>query len=311
MHILTSAEARRIARAHAIARFGARLPMPLFWFVENVVCRALLPRLRGRVRCPTRYGFDLVVRPSNGGQYYRCGFYEHGTMHVIESCLGPGDVFVDAGASVGQMALHAARCVGPRGRVLAFEPAPDRYEDLQCGITLARLANVEALRAGLAQTDGELGLYLRGSPSMADQTRTSDVVRVPVRALDDVLAERGIARVRMIKIDVEGYEAEVLLGAPRLLAGDEPPIVCYEHGIYPHSRDVPELLGRDYALFQLAGTAHRASPLVEVDARRLRSDNVFAIAKRQIAALPRALFAPRAYARYAAHAVRGDDRRAA
>lgn len=284
---------RRFRRAHALARFSVRLPMPLLWLGCNVVSKLLAPRLRGRVRCPTMYGFDLVVRDTTGPQYHRCGFYEQGTMHVIAQCLRAGDVFVDAGASVGQMAFQAARAVGADGHVLAFEPAPERHDDLLAGIEINALSNVRAYRMGLAAENGELGLYLRGSPSMADQQRTQDTLRVPVRRLDDVLADRGIERVRFLKIDVEGLEPEVLLGAPRLLASAEPPIICYEHGIYRHAQFVPELLS-GYALFQLAGTAHRVSRLVEVSPRRLRADNVFAIPRALVDTLPRALFAPRA-----------------
>ncbi len=294
MDIPTPSYARRLGAAHAVARFGVRLPMPLFWLANHVVCRALLPTLRGRLRCPTMYGFELVIRPHDGENYYRCGFYEQGTMHVIASCLRPGDTFVDAGASVGQMSFLAATCVGPRGRVLAFEPAPDRFEDLVAGIALNRLGNVAPVCCGLADEDRAKNLYLRGSPSMVDQSRTSDVVRVPVRRLDDVLAARGVHRVRFLKIDVEGLEPEVLLGARGLLASAEPPIICYEHGIYRHERAVPDILPASYALFQLAGTAHRPSQLVETRADRLRADNVFAIPRDVIAELPRALFAPRA-----------------
>ncbi|HTR50263.1 MAG TPA: FkbM family methyltransferase [Kofleriaceae bacterium] len=294
MDVPTRFHARRLEAAHAIARFGVRLPLPLFWLTSNIVCRALLPALRGPLRCPTAYGFDLVVRATNGGNYYRCGFYEHGTMHVIASCLRAGDVFVDAGASVGQMSFHAARAVGASGRVLAFEPAPERYDDLAAGIAVNGFANVDASRAGLAAQPGELALYMRGSPSMADQTRTADVVRVPVRPLDDVLAEHAIDRVRFVKIDVEGLEPDVLLGARRLLASPEPPIVCYELGIYDHARAVHDILPASYALYQLAGTAHRPSPLVERAPHELRADNVFAIPRALVPTLPRTLFAPRA-----------------
>jgi FkbM family methyltransferase len=289
---LDRSDVRRFARAHALARWSVQLPMPLFWLANVLVCRWLAPPLVGRQRCRTALGFDLIVRPSNGGVYFRCGFYELGTLHVIASCLRRGDTFIDAGASVGQMAFHAARAVGPTGRVLAFEPAPERYEDLVAGVAVNRLDHVAALPCGLGAEDGELGLYLRGSPSMADQTRTEDVVRVPVRRLDEVLRVQRIERVRFLKIDVEGLEPEVLMGARELLASPEPPIVCYEHGIYRHSTAVPDLLPRDYVLYQLAGTAHRVSRLVPADARKLRADNVFAIPKSQLPTLPRELFSP-------------------
>jgi FkbM family methyltransferase len=294
MHLPTRFHAARVEAAHALARLGVRLPMPLFWLTSQVMCRLLLPSLRGRVRCRTMYGFDLVVRANNGGNYYRCGFYEQGTMHVIASCLRAGDVFVDAGASVGQMSFHAARMVGPSGRVLAFEPAPERFEDLATGVVLNDLRNVDVSCAGLAAEPGDRALYLRGSPSMADPERTTDTVRVAVRRLDDVLAERAVERVRFLKIDVEGLEPDVLLGARGLLASPEPPIVCYEYGIYRHARDVPDILPPDYAFYQLAGTAHRPSPLVEVEPHRLRADNVFAIPRHLLATLPRALFERRA-----------------
>lgn len=287
MHVPDPLFLRRLERAHAVASFAARLPAPLFWLTNQLVCRSMLPPLRGRVRCPTIYGFDLVVRPTNGGHYYRCGFYEQGTMATIASWLRPGDVFVDAGASVGQMSFHAARCVGPSGAVLAFEPALERHEDLVAGVAANALDQVLPIRAGLADRSGELLLYMVGSPSMADQSRTSDVVRVRVERLDDALAARGIDRVRFLKIDVEGLEPEVLLGAPRLLASDEPPIVCYEFGIYAHGRAVHEILGPRYALFQLAGTSHRVSPLIEVEPHQLRHDNVFAIPRELVSFLPR------------------------
>jgi len=276
--------------AHRLARVGVRLPMPLLWFTNNVLCQWIVPRLRDRQRCPTMYGFDFVVRASNGSQYYRNGFYEQGTMHVIAACLRPGDAFVDAGASVGQMAFHAARCVGPSGRVLAFEPAPERYEDLVDGIAINELENVTPIAAGLAALPGELRLFLGGSPSMMDQSKAENTVTVLVHRLDDVLDQRGVERVRFLKIDVEGLEPEVLLGATRLLHSAEPPIVCYEHGIYRHAVPVTDVLPAGYRLYQLAGTAHRVSKLVPARAR-MRTDNVFAVHDTVRASLPAALFA--------------------
>lgn len=276
--------------AHRLARFGVRLPMPLLWFTNNVLCHWIVPRLRDRRRCPTMYGFDLVVRATNGLQYYRNGFYEQGTMHVIAACLRPGDVFVDAGASVGQMAFHAARAVGPTGRVLAFEPAPDRYDDLVDGISINDFDNVTAIPAGLAALPGELRLFLGGSPSMMDQTKSENTTKVLVHRLDDVLEKHRVDRVRFVKIDVEGLEPEVLLGATRLLQSAEPPIICYEHGTYRHAMPVTEILPAGYRLYQLAGTAHRVSKLVPAG-KRLRADNVFAVHETMRPSLPAELFA--------------------
>jgi len=283
---------RRIERAHRVAEYAAlHLPLWVFWIANHWVCRAMLPKLRDSIRCSTIYGFDLVVRSNNGGNYYRCGFYEHGTMHAIERCLRPGDVFVDAGASVGQMSFLASRCVGPSGQVLAFEPTPERCEDLEAGIALNGMTNVRAYPFGLDEVSAEKLLYVeRGSPSMFDQSRTTGTLRVTVKRLDDVLDHARITKVRMLKIDVEGFEPNVLLGAARLLASAEPPIICYEHGIYASDRSVTEILrelgGGRYRFFQPSKSIPWPAPLVPVDPRRLRNDNVFAIPVSLIDSLP-------------------------
>jgi FkbM family methyltransferase len=267
----------------------------VFWLVNHVVCRAILPELRDPIRCPTMYGFDLSVRRHTGENYYRCGFYEQGTMHVIHHCLRPGDTFVDAGASVGQMSFLAARRVGLSGHVLSFEPAPERIDDLELGVELNALSNVRVFPVGLAAETAEVSLYMRGSPSMVDQANAEDTVTVGVRRLDDVVAELGLPEVRMIKIDVEGFESNVLAGAQHLLASAHPPIVCYEHGIYPSNRTPSDVLaeygGGRYAFFQLSRTMHRPSVLRQVDPRRLRADNVFAIPSSALDSLPRTLLA--------------------
>jgi len=272
-----------------------RVRLPQADFVVSTLAKALLPPLVGPLRCPTIYGFDLQVRRGDGENYYRKGFYEPGTLHVIRQCLRSGDTFVDGGASVGLMTLFAARCVGPTGRVLAFEPHPDRYEDLCAGIGFGSFSNVIPLRNGLGDEAATLELYESVSPSMIDRTGRM-VAEVSVQTLDSVLARERIDAVRMLKLDIEGFEGRALKGAIGLLGGESPPIVCFEHGVFADREDplaVLEGVGAGYAWFQLSRTKSHASDLRRVERSRLRRhDNVFAIPEALISELPSALVRP-------------------
>jgi FkbM family methyltransferase len=251
-----------------------------------------LPPLDDRVLTPTVYGFTLCVSRRTGGNYYLQGFYELGTLAVMRRFLRPGDVFVDAGASVGLMSMLASRLVGDSGSVLAFEPQAARFADLTDSVAANGAGNVLCFAAGLGDEPSRVRLYSdRVSPSMVVEPGSDGAAaEVPVVRLDDVLHAHGLERVRMLKVDVEGYELKVLRGATQLLTGPEPPILCVEHGVYGEEPFLPliEQLG-GYQLFQLARGKGYEGELVRVrdSARLRRHDNVFCLPERVAEALGR------------------------
>jgi len=269
--------------------------LPLREPLANLIGRLRLPTLEGPVRCPTIYDFDLQVRRGNGENYYYKGFYEQGTLHVMRHCLRAGDTFVDGGASVGLMSLFAAKCVQATGRVLSFEPHPQRHTDLLAGIAFGHFEQVQALKWGLGDEPATFPLYTSVSPSLADQTG-SIIAEVEVRRLDDVLADEGVSNVRMIKLDIEGFEGKALRGASHLLSGSLPPIVCFEHGAVATNDDPVEVLSghhaAKYRYFQLTRTKSFSGHLKELLPKKLRKqDNVFAIPESQLTSVSPALWA--------------------
>lgn len=139
------------------------------------------------------------------------------------------DTVVDVGANVGQFAL-ALRDAGFRGHIISFEPLPSAHDRLREASRHDPFWNVAPAMA-LGEQDGEVDLNVAGnsvSSSVlemldahalaAPESRYASTVRVPLRRLDDAAGDylRPDATI-FLKVDTQGYEDQVLSGAPRLL----------------------------------------------------------------------------------------------
>jgi FkbM family methyltransferase len=181
-------------------------------------------------------GMDMVV-PLNdlpGAAIAADGFYEPETVALVQKILRPGMVFFDVGAHCGQYTLLAAPLVGSSGEVHCFEPDPATHRCLSENIAINRLANVTANRLALADLDGETMFYesnadaagtnsLRPSPYFSGKTYP-----VQVRRLSTYLAESGVSRIDVMKIDIEGAEYRLLSGSPEIFRGSDRPAIVIE-----------------------------------------------------------------------------------
>jgi FkbM family methyltransferase len=163
------------------------------------------------------------------------GIWEPGVTALFHRLLVPGDVCVDVGANVGYFTLLASGLVGPAGHVYALEPAPVPYKGLLANLALNRVANVTALpvAAGAAEGDAELHTGPRGKAgesSIRQPTEGWSTVHVMVRPLPALLETAEVERLRLIKLDVEGFEVEVLRGlAPIFEQGFRPALIAEVH----------------------------------------------------------------------------------
>ena len=287
---------RRLLFAHSLSdRISRLVPGRLGVKLGSLVARGILPPFREAVLCPTLMGFDLLVAPGDGNAYYYEGVYEAGTIDIMRRCLRPGDVFIDAGASIGQMSLYASHLVGTSGRVFSFEPAPQRFAALMTSVERAGRTNVVAKQAALGETPGRLDLYLDlVSPSLIPRDLDTETERRTASAdilrLDDVMSDAGCTEVRMMKIDVEGFELPLLRGAKALLESPTAPIICIEHERHggDEMRPLHFLQGvNDYAFFKLIGRKERASKLRRLDdpSKARVGDNVFCLLPHHVADL--------------------------
>lgn len=133
-----------------------------------------------------------------------------------------GDIVVDAGAHIGVFTLKAAKQVGDKGKVLAFEPEPSNFRFLIRNVRANNLHNVHAFQVALGETKSFAPLYIAQQSLMHSLCRdlldaNATSISIPIWALDDILKLFSISFVDFLKIDVEGYEMKVLKGARQTL----------------------------------------------------------------------------------------------
>lgn len=211
----------------------------------------------------------------------------------MSHCLRQGDVFLDVGASVGQMSLYASELVGPHGHVLSIEPHPVRSASLALAVAINQRTNISVVPTGLGTEAGPRRLYTdRVSPSMVAVPAAegqAPFVIAEVQSLDSLLQARQLQEVRMMKIDVEGFELEVLRGGQALLKSDLAPMLCMEHEMYANSLANLEFLKsiNDYRFYNLRRRKGRSSKLFHVQnpAEVRRRDNVFCFLPGHVAEL--------------------------
>jgi len=163
---------------------------------------------------------DLIQR-----HLYYFGTWEPQISHWVSATLRPGDGFIDIGANIGYYSLLASSIVGPDGAVVAVEASPAIHAVLAKHVELNRRLNVRTVQRAASDSRGVIKLY-PGKPDNIGKTTTvaqdGEFVEVNAVPLCEMLVENEIVRARIIKIDVEGAELQVLRGLVPLFARMRP-----------------------------------------------------------------------------------------
>jgi FkbM family methyltransferase len=181
------------------------------------------------------FGAWWLVRNDNTGQPLSKGVFEAAELAFVQRFLKPGMTVLDIGAHHGLYTLLASKCVGRKGRVIAFEPSPRERKALRLHLRLNRCknVNVQEFAVGDKQTTADLHVvedWAAGCNSLRppDVQAKTTPIRVSVVRIADWLAENGIERVDFIKLDVEGAEFAALKGAGWLLERRPRPVILAE-----------------------------------------------------------------------------------
>lgn len=137
-------------------------------------------------------------------------------LEALRAAMGPGKTFIDIGANAGLYSLVAAKAGGRNARVIAVEPQDEMRRRLAYNARTNGLENIEISGVALADYEGESVMRLvganRGGTQLAvtDEGATGRTTAVRVATLTTLLAEMRVARLDVMKIDVEGGELAIL-----------------------------------------------------------------------------------------------------
>jgi FkbM family methyltransferase len=177
-----------------------------------------------------------VLNPKQDGYQktiFEKGIYEPGTISFIRAVLQKGDIFIDIGANIGLMSLVAAQNVGKDGQVYAFEPEPEMYARLMFNLRINDCSNIFAHKLALGSFKETRNIFSFpeiniGRASLVKSSGAVLTGETNVITLTEFLDKEKIKLIKLIKIDVEGFEYEVIEGALAFLKRSKPPIICIE-----------------------------------------------------------------------------------
>jgi FkbM family methyltransferase len=161
------------------------------------------------------------------------GSWEPDVVNVVATQVGPGETVIDIGAHIGYYTLLFAKCVGETGQVVSFEPLPANFVLLQKNAELNHLEQVRVIEMAVFSRTAEL--VISASDDMANpgdasvlSPKSEKTFQVSAITLDAFVAKAGL-KPDFIKMDVEGAEHDVLVGARETIAKYRPKMLIELH----------------------------------------------------------------------------------
>ena len=196
------------------------------------------------------------------------GTYEKKLTDALSHLLGPNLTFYDVGANEGWFSLVAARLVGPGGRVVAVEPQERLWPVILQNASLNRFANIDLQPFAIANEESETTIKLYPSVNTgasglgSDKRRFETLQRVTLLPLARLIEGSGLTKIDLMKIDVEGYELEVLKSAGEHLGRNILRLVVETHA--PQLAERGESVEQVHELLRSRGYSNRLFAGVEI-----------------------------------------------
>lgn len=176
--------------------------------------------------------FYMQVNPAEHiqQQLFWYGYYEKSLGDILKKLVKPGDVFLDIGANIGYFSLLIANHVSTT-KVISFEPVSDLFQKLKDNISINDFKNITAINAAVGEMNVERELFLSGSDNLGmssfqqPENFSGQKEMVKVITIDEWFKRAGLAKIDIIKLDVEGSELAALTGMKEILPNFKPIVI--------------------------------------------------------------------------------------
>ncbi len=191
--------------------------------------------------------FYVDIASCLGYPLLKNGVYELGMVQVIKNYLKPGDIFVDLGTNEGYFTVIASQIVGKNGKVIAIEPQSRLQPIIKKNLNLNNCDNVTVLQTIILDVPKMASMYIStdmntGSTSLVKTSRFSlPTEEIQGLTLMEVFQKQGITSCNLLKVDIEGYEYEAILGSRELFTSHQVKAIALElHPVHLAKRGLSE-----------------------------------------------------------------------
>ena len=207
-------------------------------YIKNIFAKKIQPQLdvdNKNIEKPMSQSISVMGQQAIFFGHTGDKYYDNLPAHAAQNSsyiaelmkLKSDSTVIDVGANIGVTTVAAARCV-TKGRVLSIEPSPKAFGYLEKCISKNALANVTILNVGAGATEGKMTFveseFLAGSYVALD-AREESTSSVQILTLDSIVKDQNLQNIGLIKIDVEGFELDVLLGSTEIISRFQPRFV--------------------------------------------------------------------------------------
>jgi FkbM family methyltransferase len=155
---------------------------------------------------------------------------------AIKKIVGSGQTAFDIGANIGTLSTILAQAVSENGRVLAFEPFPETFRRLKETLALNDFHNIRCIEAAVSEKSGTMDFYYEPSnPELnslgqvsTGEKKIERKISVAAVTVDGICASEKISRIDFLKIDVEGFELDVIRGSADMLRRKQIDVIQFE-----------------------------------------------------------------------------------
>lgn len=179
-------------------------------------------------------GFTVKF-PAKWFRYFENDYEKENILFLKENCK-PNMIVFDIGAHLGLMSIICSQLINKKGKVYSFEPTPKTFEVLKEVIKINKVSDIVIpINKAVSNETKKIDFYLsadEGSNSnslVSKNHRDRKPIQIDVTSLDIFAKENDITQIDVIKIDAEGSEYDVLLGAKNIISSFKPKMILALH----------------------------------------------------------------------------------